>query len=114
MCLFFLSSRRRHTRLQGDWSSDVCSSDLAVIVREFLRRVGGQRVLKVRGAAFVTRRVDPRTVRVNGVSRDADDGCADVEKVLVTIDEVRQVSRTDAREIEWMKHHNDRLLTIEE
>src|SRR5205807_4879686 len=23
------SSRRRHTRLQGDWSSDVCSSDLA-------------------------------------------------------------------------------------
>src|SRR5688500_19915861 len=30
MCLnFFFSSRRRHTRLQGDWSSDVCSSDLA-------------------------------------------------------------------------------------
>src|SRR6266446_8199426 len=27
--LFFFSSRRRHTRLQGDWSSDVCSSDLA-------------------------------------------------------------------------------------
>src|SRR5688500_19623820 len=32
MCLrgffFFCSSRRRHTILQGDWSSDVCSSDL--------------------------------------------------------------------------------------
>src|SRR3989454_6320934 len=29
MCFFFFfSSRRRHTRLQGDWSSDVCSSDL--------------------------------------------------------------------------------------
>src|SRR6266446_2688912 len=26
----FFSSRRRHTRLQGDWSSDVCSSDLVV------------------------------------------------------------------------------------
>src|SRR2546426_8454568 len=25
---FFFSSRRWHTRLQGDWSSDVCSSDL--------------------------------------------------------------------------------------
>src|SRR5688500_20187723 len=25
---FVFSSRRRHTRLQGDWSSDVCSSDL--------------------------------------------------------------------------------------
>src|SRR5256885_12270309 len=28
MHLLFFSSRRRHTRLQGDWSSDVCSSDL--------------------------------------------------------------------------------------
>src|SRR5258706_6421184 len=25
---FFFSSRRRHTRLVRDWSSDVCSSDL--------------------------------------------------------------------------------------
>src|SRR3989454_6580562 len=32
---FFFSSRRRHTRLQGDWSSDVCSSDL-------LLQVGGR------------------------------------------------------------------------
>src|SRR5256885_6301921 len=29
LLVFFFSSRRRHTRLQGDWSSDVCSSDLA-------------------------------------------------------------------------------------
>src|SRR5256885_2967861 len=28
---FFFSSRRRHTRLQGDWSSDVCSSDLVAV-----------------------------------------------------------------------------------
>src|SRR5215213_7035724 len=27
-CFFFFSSRRRHTRLVSDWSSDVCSSDL--------------------------------------------------------------------------------------
>src|SRR3989337_4003832 len=26
--VFFLSSRRRHTRCYRDWSSDVCSSDL--------------------------------------------------------------------------------------
>src|SRR2546426_4224773 len=31
---FFFSSRRRHTRLQGDWSSDVCSSDLLVRAHE--------------------------------------------------------------------------------
>src|SRR5690606_39508409 len=28
ICLFFFSSRRRHTRFSRDWSSDVCSSDL--------------------------------------------------------------------------------------
>src|SRR3712207_1020752 len=28
-CNFFFSSRRRHTRYWRDWSSDVCSSDLA-------------------------------------------------------------------------------------
>src|SRR2546429_2713950 len=27
-CVFFFSSRRRHTRCSRDWSSDVCSSDL--------------------------------------------------------------------------------------
>src|SRR5256884_3502229 len=27
--LFFFSSRRRHTRFDYDWSSDVCSSDLS-------------------------------------------------------------------------------------
>src|SRR5438067_9696536 len=29
MHFFFFSSRRRHTRSKRDWSSDVCSSDLA-------------------------------------------------------------------------------------
>src|SRR3989440_6211125 len=29
MRFFFFSSRRRHTRSDRDWSSDVCSSDLA-------------------------------------------------------------------------------------
>src|SRR6266567_7522244 len=35
MCFFlffFFSSRRRHTRFDCDWSSDVCSSDLTWIV----------------------------------------------------------------------------------
>src|SRR5256886_8646230 len=29
VCFFFFSSRRRHTRFDCDWSSDVCSSDLS-------------------------------------------------------------------------------------
>src|SRR5207248_4117119 len=35
---FFFSSRRRHTRSYGDWSSDVCSSDL--VTRTVLGAVG--------------------------------------------------------------------------
>src|SRR2546430_6062036 len=30
--IFFFSSRRRHTRFDCDWSSDVCSSDLGVVL----------------------------------------------------------------------------------
>src|ERR1039457_232504 len=41
VCSFY-SSRRRHTRLQGDWSSDVCSSDLLLSSRELPRIAGPQ------------------------------------------------------------------------
>src|SRR5690348_18116670 len=34
--LFFFSSRSRHTRWTGDWSSDVCSSDLIERTRQLL------------------------------------------------------------------------------
>src|SRR5438094_6955046 len=54
MSFFFFSSRRRHTRSYGDWSSDVCSSDLnmdrlwpltsssAAITDPYYRRVVGR------------------------------------------------------------------------
>src|SRR5258706_7233094 len=44
-CAFVFSSRRRHTRLVSDWSSDVCSSDLPVTLQpnmaEGVSRTGG-------------------------------------------------------------------------
>src|SRR6266487_486393 len=44
---FFFSSRRRHTRWTGDWSSDVCSSDLAAVgVRLRRGRAPGVRGLR--------------------------------------------------------------------
>src|SRR2546430_5872393 len=33
LVFFFFSSRRRHTRFDCDWSSDVCSSDLSPLFR---------------------------------------------------------------------------------
>src|SRR5206468_4901661 len=35
---FFFSSRRRHTRSDRDWSSDVCSSDLVAVPLVDLRK----------------------------------------------------------------------------
>src|SRR5256885_6934620 len=73
---FFFSSRRRHTRLQGDWSSDVCSSDLLInylsnprigdidpgnATRYVALYWGGAMVGRFVGAALL-RRVDPRVL----------------------------------------------------
>src|SRR6266498_4991142 len=57
---FFFSSRRRHTRCGRDWSSDVCSSDLAALddpdldtqLASTARRMGGSRfAVRSSGAA---------------------------------------------------------------
>src|SRR5690625_1990235 len=39
VCDFFFSSRRRHTRWPRDWSSDVCSSDLDALHRQFIAKL---------------------------------------------------------------------------
>src|SRR5256885_6614965 len=54
---FFFSSRRRHTRLQGDWSSDVCSSDLMKLTRELEFRIERKlyRQGKIVGGVYVGR-----------------------------------------------------------
>src|SRR5206468_9240424 len=49
---FFFSSRRRHTRSDRDWSSDVCSSDLPFIGR-IPGSLAGGRGLWVAGAGVL-------------------------------------------------------------
>src|SRR5437762_6392604 len=44
VCSFFFSSRRRHTRYIGDWSSDVCSSDLLGTLLCGARAIHGRQV----------------------------------------------------------------------
>src|SRR2546430_12631683 len=55
-CFFFFSSRRRHTRFDCDWSSDVCSSDLDILLAatEACTNVLTHGGRKVRGYAVVT------------------------------------------------------------
>src|SRR5256885_7309759 len=65
LCFFFFSSRRRHTRLQGDWSSDVCSSDLWVGVghTELLARFAGVPDKSV--AMMLASKRDRKSTRLN-------------------------------------------------
>src|SRR5438093_10994533 len=79
MIFFFFSSRRRHTRLVSDWSSDVCSSDLRssgalqghVVVCGF-GRVGSAigEALETFGVPYVAIETDPdivKSLRARGV-----------------------------------------------
>src|SRR5215510_3011591 len=50
--LFFFSSRRRHTRWPRDWSSDVCSSDLGLLVSSEINR--GLDIFQLTPSAFLT------------------------------------------------------------
>src|SRR6266446_9260640 len=52
---FFFSSRRRHTRLQGDWSSDVCSSDLVAVAAQQKRPLGLLAILGLAGRQGLSR-----------------------------------------------------------
>src|ERR1022692_1926145 len=60
---FFFSSRRRHTRLQGDWSSDVCSSDLD-LAQVGVREIGERRKLAKRELRELALRADELAERL--------------------------------------------------
>src|SRR5207237_4876081 len=67
---FFFSSRRRHTRFKCDWSSDVCSSDLARDVDRFAPIVTFHRAVE---------RKSNSTHAGNGGQRIAELGIKDVK-----------------------------------
>src|SRR2546429_2966076 len=69
LIFFFFSSRRRHTRCSRDWSSDVCSSDLADVGQGVFRKISHDRLpgfAKVRGL------IDEGIAIVHEVKIDAD------------------------------------------
>src|SRR5437763_16339819 len=72
---FFFSSRRRHTSYIGDWSSDVCSSDLGIWSRDVdiplqrPTRYGDREFLTDEERAELDRRSEERRVGKEGRSR---------------------------------------------
>src|SRR5690606_41063131 len=59
----FFSSRRRHTRFSRDWSSDVCSSDLAKnpdqLMTGLRKALADVSARKAAGAAAATSNLEP-------------------------------------------------------
>src|SRR5690242_21076763 len=90
---FFFSSRRRHTRLTCDWSSDVCSSDLA----GRLPALPGA----VRGRAAATRRV-LRSLASAGVFTQSDNGLFGLTPLGETLTSSSPASMRDLA-IAWME-----------
>src|SRR5256886_6572189 len=70
--LFFFSSRRRHTRFDCDWSSDVCSSDLEAQLDGLrVHRSGGRHTFALRARGVVRRllRANPYDVVIEDINK---------------------------------------------
>src|SRR2546421_5448852 len=92
---FFFSSRRRHTRSDRDWSSDVCSSDLDVLSeakeKGIVRAHGCScHSIEALRAAAKSPWVDVDLVRINPVGAYMD---ADPDTVLAVLLEMRAAGK---------------------
>src|SRR2546430_1623807 len=99
---FFFSSRRRHTRFDCDWSSDVCSSDLIQFIHHSVERAcigqcfsyenyepasGEFRVRVRQGSPLVTSSTD--------AAEDMASGDYEVEEADLPLKQIYQCDRGD-------------------
>src|SRR2546430_8005069 len=85
---FFFSSRRRHTRFDCDWSSDVCSSDLDAKQLSYAYVIPG-------GAARVAVPIDQPTAEVDLLVEDT---VATVTAARLDTLGVQEIGRASCRE----------------
>src|SRR5256885_5597564 len=104
---FFFTRRGRHTRFQGDWSSDVCSSDLPQAVagrpRQGQARAAGSRRREVAGR-FERRAVPALDIDVLVFVEGDERGAATRERAL---GELRSEERRVGKECRsrWSPYH---------
>src|SRR5256886_15559439 len=81
--MFFFSSRRRHTRFDCDWSSDVCSSDLhrvrkqmhtAGVAQRLDAPIVGNHVAELNDFRDATEMLDKASRAAEGLPRQVVDG----------------------------------------
>src|SRR2546426_1420440 len=95
---FFFTSRRRHTRLQGDWSSDVCSSDLLGLPEAIARDQRARRAVAIVGLRKKAAKERPHAERRKEVPRNL--RCCQSLRLAATdqVDRVSTEVRADALE----------------
>src|SRR5207245_3347217 len=93
---FFFSSRRRHTRCYRDWSSDVCSSDLVVVLgrtgRNFAAGMSGGIAYVLNPAREFERRCNHDQVDLEPLDRED----------LALVHDAIEIGRASCREGGWI------------
>src|SRR5205807_7449785 len=92
--LFFFSSRRRHTRLQGDWSSDVC---FPIFNRTLQQLDLGSNFISVEGVKAVAGALKANRTLLQ-LNLDDDSLGAEGAKVIAEALKVNQIGRASCRE----------------
>src|SRR2546427_6014764 len=104
---FFFSSRRRHTRFDCDWSSDVCSSDLLRVLgcAVWERQQGSQAPVDARAHSVLGRRL-LELLRAELIRTWGEDSTAAVQMpaMLAGIERVRESIEPD-----WTPYFASRL-----
>src|SRR5690606_41192466 len=80
---FYCSNRRRHTRFSRDWSSDVCSSDLAVQLQRLQLVTSNRNAIGYVGIGYLIDKLPP--LKLDGVEPSHDtvrDGSWPVARTL--------------------------------
>src|SRR5437764_13564955 len=105
---FFFSSRRRHTRYIGDWSSDVCSSDLGrplekpAAIDQYVHGLIDRRGFLERAARFVAggvTRSEERRVGKECRYRGARGDVKNRERLRVQYDRIENEEYTQSRHV---------------
>src|SRR2546429_3569607 len=92
---FFFSSRRRHTRCSRDWSSDVCSSDLAGGAKGGFGFSGGGGDFGSRYGWYV--QVVQQKVRQNWLAYEVDPRIKEANRFYLVFDITRDGRPTNVR-----------------
>src|SRR5690606_41170196 len=101
LACFVFSSRRRHTRLSRDWSSDVCSSDLGQLASGELAQAEDREIIDVTDLLDRVARENMRTAGSAAILVEADDSLGTIRSEERRVGKEYRCHDTPQRSREW-------------